>query len=306
MNPLLLVLRDLSTIFSSSRTQKDLKEELLKYLSKERGFQIFFEKKLNLSNINCIFPRGQNPFSSYCLREKNKNSLFQKECRHKNCQGPCLFKHNGKNKISDLLSVTRFKLIIFNRLMVILDSENILLDYREDNFEQFTENVFQMNTGSCPVLKLHLMESIYRGNLLNENNCHSSTPKVEHEISINLYKENGHVSSKSLMFMLSCSYLPIWIVDTIYFMMKVNDQMTNLQIKEWKQEIHNLASSLLKYDDKFSPGTIRDENLIYKFETEILKLSINEQRRFKYLLNPEQQVNKRNIMLNSYIQVSEL
>ena len=88
--------------------------------------------------------------------------------------------------------------------------------------------------------------------------------------------------------------------------MKVNDQLTNLQFIEWKKEIHNFASSLLEYDDKFSLKTIRDEHLIYKFETEFFKLSLNEQRRFRYLLSPEQQINKRNVILNSYIQVSEL
>jgi hypothetical protein len=190
--------------------------------------------------------------------------------------------------------------------MVILNSENILLDYKEDNFEEFTENVFRMNKGSCPVLKLHLMESIYRGNLLNENNCYSSVPKVEHEIDIKLSKENNEISSSTLMFMLSCCYLPIWIVDTIYFVMKINDQMTNFQIIEWKKEIYNFASRLLKYDDKFSPEIIRDKNLIYILENEILKLPLNEQRRFKYLLSPSEQVNKRNIMLKFYNQVSEL
>lgn len=306
MNPLLRVLKDLSTIFSSLKTQKVLRDNLLKYLSEERGFQIFFEKKLDLSNINCLFPYGQNPFTSYCLKKEDKVSLFQKECRHKHCQGPCLFKHNGRNRISDLLSVTKFKLVIFNRLMVILDSEKILLDYREDSFEEFTENVFRFNAGIYPALKLHLMKSTYRGELLTEDNYYSTIPEVEHNIGLNFYKRNNQVSSRDLMFLLSCCYLPIWIVDTVYFIMKVNDQMTNHQIEEWKQEIHNFASSLLDSDDKFSLETIRNENLIYKFETEILRLSLNEQRRFRYLLSPEQQINKRNIILNSYIQVSEL
>ena len=306
MNPLLRVLKDLSTIFSSLKTQKVLRDNLLKYLSKERGFQIFFEKKLDLSNINCLFPYGQNPFTSYCLKKKDKVSLFQKECRHKHCQGPCLFKHSGRNRISDILSLTKFKLVIFNRLMVILDSEKLLLDYREDSFEELTENVFRFNAGIYPVLKLHLMKSTYRGELLTKGNCLHLPPEVEHRIGLNLNQRNNQVSSRDIMFLLSCCYLPTWIVDTLYFTMNVNDQMTNLQIKEWKQEIHNFASSLLDSDDKFSLETIRNENLIYRFETEILKLSLNEQRRFRYLLSPEQQINKRNIILNSYIQVSEL
>ena len=81
MNPLLRVLKDLSTIFSSLKTQKVLRDNLLKYLSKERGFQIFFEKKLDLSNINCLFPYGQNPFTSYCLKKEDKVSLFQKQSK---------------------------------------------------------------------------------------------------------------------------------------------------------------------------------------------------------------------------------
>ena len=190
--------------------------------------------------------------------------------------------------------------------MVILDSEKILFDYREDSFEEFTENVFRFNAGIYPALKLHLMKSTYRGELLTEGNYYSTIPEVEHDIGLNFYKRNNQVSSRDLMFLLSCCYLPIWIVDSVYFMMKVNDQLTNLQFIEWKKEIHNFASSLLEYDDKFSLKTIRDEHLIYKFETEFFKLSLNEQRRFRYLLSPEQQINKRNVILNSYIQVSEL
>ena len=114
--------------------------------------------------------------------------------------------------------------------MQILDSENVLFDYKEDDFGKFTENVFLFNTGSYPVLKLQLMKSIYLGNLFCDRNCDSFTPEVELEMEINL------ISSSNLMFMFSCCYLPSWIVDIIYFVMKVNDHMTNLQIKEWKQE----------------------------------------------------------------------
>lgn len=307
MSSLYIVLKELSTIFSSSKDQTRLKEKLFIYLSKEKGFQIFLEEKLNLENINIIFPKGQNPFSSYCQKEKDESSLFKKECRDTNCQGPCLFKHNGKNRTTDLLAVTRFKLIIFNILMSILDlesPEDILLDYREDYFEQFSERVFLMNTGKYPLFKLQLMKCVYKGSLFRENNYPNPRQEFEQDIGINLYKYNNQIRASDLMFMISCCYLPHRIVDTIYFIMKVNNQMTNLQIKNWKQELHSLVSNLLKYDNKFSRESIKEKNLIYKFETEILKLPLNEQREFRYLLTHDQQLMKRDLFLNDYIEVS--
>jgi hypothetical protein len=190
--------------------------------SKVPGYRLFFEKNLELSQVNYHFPRGQNPTSS--------TYLFSLECRYSsNCQGPCCFCHQDTSRVSDLLSLVKFKRTMFEHIKTTLKQKKIKSDFSlESDLIFLKDHLNKMEEGKFPKLKLYLMNHIYNNTLFIYECDNFRENILELEISFTFCLSQKTVSLTEIYFLLSLCYVPKWIEHQIYLFLIFNGQLLNI------------------------------------------------------------------------------
>ena len=296
-------LQELHDIFTSSFSNSLLRVKLLDFLSTYPGYRLFFEKNMYLEDTNWNFNYGQNPTCSLYL--------FSSECRNSTiCSGPCLFKHEGLIKPSDLKSLIKFKYKMIGILLSILNHPNEILlnNYKKEDFNFLEESAFRMNIGEYSSSKLILMNHIYEGTLFQPNGTQTLTrvkKKNELEPKISYCRHQNKVRTLDFIFVLSLCYLPIGLEDQFYSMMSFNYIMTNLEMSQLKIELYNEIKKLfspsdtyvIALKDKHTGNNSDIKDCINKVLNEIMKLPLKQQENFLYYTSLEEKLERRNSIL---------
>lgn len=192
--------------------------------SKVPGYRLFFEKNLDLSQVNYHFPRGQNPTTS-------STHLFSSECKYSsNCQGPCCFCHQGTSRVPDVLSLVKFKRTMFEHIKTTLEQKKIKSDFSlESDLILLNDHLNKMEEGKFPKLKLYLMNHIYNNTLFiyECDNFRENIPELE--ISFTFCLSQNTVSLTEIYFLLSLCNVPEWIEHQVYFSLIINGQLLNIE-----------------------------------------------------------------------------
>lgn len=286
----------LHNILVTSHSQESLREKLLLHLSSTTGFKIFLEENfiLELKNIEYRYQYGQNPT---CFA-----SLFTSECRHSTrCQNPCCFRHNKVVRPKDLLSITKFKLIMMETILSLINQPSkIYFDYQETDLRFLKDSIFSMTVGLYPKSKLILMNHVYDGTLFRLGPTSSrfrDKDELNNKISYGL--KNNKVGTLSLFFVLSLCYLQPWIVDSVYSIMRLNGVMTNVETSHWRILFTNEIKNLILINDLFNQTLEeKDFNILFeKLRKELFKLTIQEQKKFVYFATLDEKIKTRNSIL---------
>lgn len=298
-------LQEIHDIFISSLSNSLLKVRLIDFLSTYPGYRIFFEKNLYLGDTNCHFNYGQNPTCSLYL--------FSSECRNStNCSGPCLFKHSNSIRPSDLKAIVKFKLIMIQILLSILNHPDEILfnNYKKEDYTFLEESSFRMNIGDYSSSKLILMNHVYEGTLFLDDKTLTSIKnkkKNELEPKISYCRHQNKVRTLDFIFVLSLCHLPIELEEQFYSLMSFNNNMTNLEMSQLKIKLYNEIKKLFSPDDSYIIALKSEQmeinsfikDCIQKVLLEIMKLSLKQQEHFLYHTPLKQKLEKRNTILTS-------
>lgn len=292
---------EIHTIFTLSASLKSLQSKLRDFLSTYPGYRILFEKNLCLEDYQDYhFNYGQNPTCSLYL--------FSSECRESTCLGPCLFKHKHSIRSNDLKAITKFKFMMIQTLLSILDrSEIVLNDYKKEDYDSLEESVFRMTIGEYSCSKLTLMNHVFGNTLFQSDERMLPTQKKEVGTKFSFCRYHNKVRAFDFIFVLSLCYLPIWLEDEIYSRMRFTHILTNLEMSELKISLYEEIKKLFSPNDTYLVSLKEKEmginlylnNCIHKVLFAITKLPVKEQENFLYHTSLEQKIARRNSILTS-------